>query len=236
VLNTLHLDGKREYHSVSRAEALARRLEEEILEQPIPPGERLGTKSDLKQRFGVAAGTLNEAVRLLEMRSLVELRPGPGGGVFVASPSPRVRLSHLILGFKGGTSTIADSLAVRNSLEYLVAEDAARHHTKADLRDLERILADLAAAADDPASFLRANWALHRRMVEISPNMLLRSLYTTLLDYVESEIEEVAPDEVFQASGNVKVHRDLVAAIASRDQARVRKAIERHTPISLAAR
>src|ERR687885_440239 len=77
---------------VPRAEAVARDLEAEILGGRLTPGDRLGTKDDLRQRFGVAVATVNEAVRLLETRGLIEARPGPGGGVFVAASSVRAAL------------------------------------------------------------------------------------------------------------------------------------------------
>lgn len=217
---------------VSRSETLARHVEAEVLEQSVPPGTRLGTKRELLERFHVSPSTLNEALRLLEMRSLVELRRGPGGGVFVASPSPKVKLSHLILGFRGATSTIADALAVRNALEPLVAADAGRHHRRADLSELEAILDEMERHAENPAGFLSANWALHRRMVQISPNVLLRSVYTTLLDYVESELGEVESDATFRASQNVEAHRKLVAAIASRSPDAIEAAVREHAPLT----
>lgn len=216
----------------SRSEALARHIEAEVLEQGIAPGTRLGTKRELLAGFGVSPGTLNEALRLLEMRSLVELRRGPGGGVFVASPSARVKLSHLILGFSGATSTIADALSVRNALEPLVAADAGRHQRRADIVELERIVRRMERHAEDPAGFLAANWALHRRMVQVSPNVLLRSVYTTLLDYVESELGDVSPDATFRASHNVEAHRALVAAVASRDPEAIEAAVREHAPLT----
>src|SRR3954468_545447 len=79
---------------VPRAEGVARDLEAQILGDGSAPGERLGTKDDLRQRFGVAVATINEAVRLLERRGLVEARPGPGGGLFVTRSSVRVALKR----------------------------------------------------------------------------------------------------------------------------------------------
>ena len=71
---------------VSRAELVARELEREIGDG-LQAGERLGTKDDLRKRFRVAGATVNEALRLLEMRGLVEpalvcerARVGPTGG------------------------------------------------------------------------------------------------------------------------------------------------------------
>src|ERR1700716_1586114 len=88
---------------VSRAEAVARELEREILEGQ-EPGVRIGTKDDLRTRFSVAVATINEAVRLLEMRGLIEARPGPGGGVFVSRPAARLALRPTVLGFKSGNT------------------------------------------------------------------------------------------------------------------------------------
>src|SRR5688572_18819015 len=95
---------------ISRAEELSRRLEEEI-----------------RNRFGYAVATVNEALRLLETRGLIEARPGPGGGMFVAAPSSRVRLNHLVLGFKVDDAPFEDCLEVRNALEPLVCREAAAH-------------------------------------------------------------------------------------------------------------
>src|SRR5438270_126742 len=82
---------------ISRAEAIAHELELEITGGRRRPGDRLGTKDDLRQRFSVAVATINEAIRLLEMRRYLEARPGPGGGIFVAASSTRVRAGNLEL-------------------------------------------------------------------------------------------------------------------------------------------
>jgi GntR family transcriptional repressor for pyruvate dehydrogenase complex len=126
---------------VSRAEAVARDVEAEILGEGTPPGERLGTKEELRQRFGVAVATVNEAVRLLETRGLIEARPGPGGGVFVARSSVRVALKRDGLEGSWGAAAFGDCLAVRNGLEPLVCREAARHHTDEDIHALHKILA-----------------------------------------------------------------------------------------------
>jgi DNA-binding FadR family transcriptional regulator len=160
----------------------------------------------------------------------VATRPGPGGGLFVATPPPHIRLSHLILGFREGGMTIADCLSVRNALEPLVADDAMRHHTDADIAELRVILEQMAAAEGSAREFLVANWALHRRMLEISPNAVLRAVYGTLMDYIERRVDQVTPDEGFQSKQNLKVHRALIDALASRDPKQVAAALRRHAP------
>src|SRR3954449_2212305 len=117
---------------VPRAEAVARDLEAEILGGRLAPGDRIGTKDDRRHRFGVAVATVNEAVRLLETRGLIEARPGPGGGVFVARSSVRVALKRDGLEGSWGAARFGDCTAVRRVLEPLVCAQAAEHHDEDD--------------------------------------------------------------------------------------------------------
>ncbi|MBV8218070.1 MAG: FadR family transcriptional regulator [Solirubrobacterales bacterium] len=154
---------------VSRAELVARELEREIADHGAA-GDRLGTKDDLRKRFGVAVATVNEAVRLLETRGLIEARPGPGGGVFVSGPATRVAMSHVVLGFKSGSTSYEECLEVRDALEPRIESHAARYHRASDIRDLNRIVKRMEAARDDPAAFFKANWVLHRRIAQLCRN------------------------------------------------------------------
>jgi GntR family transcriptional regulator, transcriptional repressor for pyruvate dehydrogenase complex len=215
---------------VSRAEAVARDVEAEILGEGIPPGERLGTKEELRQRFGVAVATVNEAVRLLETRGLIEARPGPGGGVFVARSSVRVALKRDGLDGSWGTAGFADCLAVRNGLEPLVCREAARHHADEDIHALEKILAAMERHADEPRAYLELNWALHRRIAKLCRNAPLHSIYLTLIDFLEDGLSLGALQE-FDGHADVEVHRQLVAAIDEGPGPRLEAAIERHERI-----
>src|SRR6478609_2148437 len=127
---------------VSRAELVARELEREIADER-EPGERLGTKEDLRKRFGVAVATINEAVRLLEMRGLIEARPGPGGGLFVATSSVRVAIRRSSPQATWGAARYADCLVVRTALEPIVCRDAAAHHDDEDLAAIHRIVEEM---------------------------------------------------------------------------------------------
>ena len=217
---------------ISRAEELSRRLEQEIVDNGLPAGERLGTKEDIRNRFGYAVATVNEALRLLETRGLIEARPGPGGGMFVAAPSSRVRLNHLVLGFKVDDAPFEDCLEVRNALEPLVCREAAAHCRPADAKALRAIIARMRKQTAKPAAFLRLNWDLHRRMAKMGTNAPLKTLYLTLLDFVDDGLADVNPDEFFNAEKNLAVHEELVEAVIKGDPKRLQKAIERHTPMA----
>ena len=212
---------------VSRAEALAREIEQDISMGVLNTGDRLGTKDDLRQRFNVAVATVNEAIKLLDTRGMVEARPGPGGGVFVASPASRLRRGPMIMGFQWTEATMADYHEVRSALEPLVCRHAGRHRRDADIRALKAILADMERHLDQPPVYVRYNTAFHRRIAKMSPNAPLRSLYVTLLDFFENDLEQEQLPPVLHAD-NVSVHRQLLAAIEKGDAAALEAAIARH--------
>jgi DNA-binding FadR family transcriptional regulator len=217
---------------ISRAEELSRRLEQEIVDNGLQAGKRLGTKEEIRGRFGYAVATVNEALRLLETRGLIEARPGPGGGMFVASPSSRVRLNQLVLGFKVDEAPFSDCLAVRNALEPLVCREASAHCKAADAKALRGIVAKMRKGTDRAEDFLRLNWDLHRRMAKMGGNAPLKTLYLTLLDFVEVGFDEVGGDEFFDAEENLRVHEELIEALIEGKPRRLAKAIEQHTPIA----
>jgi len=219
---------------VPRAEAVARDLEGEILGGRLAPGARIGTKDDLRHRFGVAVATVNEAVRLLETRGLIEARPGPGGGVFVAASSVRAALRRGNLEATWGAARIDDCLAVRNGLEPLVCREAARNRTPEDVRELRAIVTELERRADDPRGYFEVNWALHRCIARLGHNAPLHSIYLTLLDFIEDGM--TARDfRRFDGTVDVDTHRELVEGIAEGPGARLDAAIERHAELTAPA-
>jgi DNA-binding FadR family transcriptional regulator len=198
---------------VSRAEAIARELEGEIAGGTYSPGERLGTKRDLRLRFGVAVATVNEAVRLLEIRGLIHARPGPGGGVFVAEPSTRAALNQLILGFKWQAASVADAVEVLEALEPLVHRDAARFRSDADVNALAKTLERMERHADDREAYLKLSCQLRRRIAKVSRNAPLHSMYVTLIDFLEDAIPELAASG-FDVAADLASSRAVVAAVA----------------------
>jgi DNA-binding FadR family transcriptional regulator len=214
---------------------MARHIEDEILGEGLAPGERLGTKEELRRRFGVAVATVNEAVRLLEMRGLIEARPGPGGGVFVARSSVRVALKRPTLQASWGSARPSDCLAVRNGLEPLVCRDAALHHTPDDVRALRRIVSEMHLHAEDAGAYLELNWAFHRRVAKMCRNAPLHSIYLTLLDFLEDGLRAEQVRRLVLEK-EIAVHEELVAAIQDGPGDRLDAAIASHAQLATAPR
>jgi DNA-binding FadR family transcriptional regulator len=212
---------------VSLAETIARDLEAEITGGTLRPGDRLGTKTDLRERFGVAAATINEAVRLLEMRGLLVARPGPGGGIFVTSQPARVRLNQFVLGYRWGEATVADYHVLRNALEPLVCREAAAYRTPADLDALRAMLEEMRSHVDEPLRYLHDTLALHRRVARVCRNAPLHSFYLTVIDFLEDALEGAEFDR-FDGLEHLERHIALIDAIAEGAGERLEAEIERH--------
>jgi DNA-binding FadR family transcriptional regulator len=222
-----------ETSSGSRADGVARQIEDMIAAKGLRSGHRLGTKESLRAEYDVAVATFNEAVRLLSARKAITIRPGVKGGIFVASPPVLVRLGRKMLELSGDSVSVADCLVVRDALEPLIAADAARYRNTPDIEDLRRLAEGMCAEGLDEEGYLRANWSLHRRIALITPNQFLQHTYVSMLEFVESRLEGVTS---VRSSMNIAegalVHRELVEAIASSDQERTTIAVREHEALT----
>lgn len=208
--------GEWERPAASRAEVAARRIAAMVAD--AEPGERLGTKEELRATCGVSVGTFNETLRLLQSRGLVTVRPGPGGGLFAAEQSAMRRLGNSVLALdaKEPDDTRAEEARrIRDALVPLLIEDALWHGSPADVAALRQELTELAEAARraDPVAFADADHRLRTRLAAVSPNSLLRSLYATLLPVAE-------PDAVEHLQERYDHHAALVDALEARDRDR----------------
>lgn len=224
----------RNTHSV--ADSVVEEIEAGIARDKLPAGHRIGTKQDLCEQFGVAPATLGEAMRVLRERGVIEVRPGPGGGIFVAYQSPLIKLAHGVLQLRQRGATVNEVLEVLDALDEGIARDAAMFRTDDDLSDLDALMVELAAVWNDPIEGLHCNWKLHRRIGEISPNAVLKTFYLNLIDYIEGESTHSAEADAnlgvpgFQqdSAERLRIHYELVDAIRSSDQELVRVAALRH--------
>lgn len=217
----------------TRAESLAAELERDLRERQLAPGQYIGTMDELRDQTGYARSTISEAVRLLGDRGTIEIRPGRNGGLFVAPANPVVRLRHTLLTVRGGASTIAEALLVRELLEEQIDVDAAHHRSAQDSTDLRRLLTAMRTASRKGTdSFMRSNWELHDRIGQITPNQVLKAVYLSMNRCVADMSEHADNDEPGHQSEYLKarydIHAELVGAIIAGDADRTRLAVLEH--------
>jgi DNA-binding FadR family transcriptional regulator len=208
-------------------------VEDSIEKRGLRPGDHIGTRADLREQTGVARATVNEAIRLLQERRRIAVRPGPGGGLFVAATDPVVRLGRTLLTVHGEPLAVAGAIEVREQLEPLVAAHAAQHRTAKDGRELKALIAAMKKSLDDVSRFVSVNWDLHVRIAAISPNAVLRGTYVGLYEFVNHvSLVNPQPRDSDYLEQRLKVHSDLVAAILAGDVPAALAAAEAHRHVS----
>jgi len=221
----------------SRAEVAADLLIR--LAEQASPGDRMGLRDELRARCEVSVGTFNEALRIVQSRGVITVRPGPGGGLFAAEQPPMVRLGNSVLALDSGQTSVAEAVRIRDALDPLLIDDALWYASPADIAGMREILAEMASAAgeQDNLAFVHSNWQLHASIAAVSPHPVLRSLYTNLLDLIESHTisvlptaDQPLPEYVAQRHA---LHEALVDALSDHDREKAMNLITEHNTTDL---
>lgn len=118
-------------------ESVARQLRSAILDGTYLPGDRLPVERELSERFRVSRSAVRQALLILDQQGLVRVKPGVGGGPFVA----REPLSAAVTAFENlltvDASSVNEFLDAKMILEPAIATHAARMLSLVDLDRLE---------------------------------------------------------------------------------------------------
>lgn len=160
----------------SRPVRVADAIKDWVVDQNLQRGDRLPGEADLMAKFGMAKGTIREAMRILEAQGLVETRTGPGGGSFVGEVTADRAKALLANYFYFKDLSIADIYQLRRVLEPELAASLAGRLTEAQITDLTAVVAQYsepASTAEEERDQHVASLAFHRKLAEFSDNALL---------------------------------------------------------------
>lgn len=137
-----------------RAVVVATEIRSRIAEGQLREGDRLPPLADLADEFAISRPTLREALRILEMEFLLDLRTGDRGGATIRTPSSRVaaQLAGIVLEARG--STLSDFYRATRLIEPPMIGLVASRMTPTKLRSLEDVNTELAGAVDDTPRFV----------------------------------------------------------------------------------
>lgn len=213
----------------SRSQQVAAAIENQLLAAKTPVGTSLGRRTDLMAEHNVSPTVMNEVLRILRDRGLVVVRPGPGGGVFVASQPPQVRLGALDLWFSGTSIDPLDLFEARAHLEDLLAKVAVERAGPSDVRDMEWALNDMRSTTE-PRSYVEANIRLHLAIARAARIPVLAGMYEAIAAIVVGSLARAellaGHDELF--FHNIEVHVQIVDAIRRQDREALDKLIALH--------
>lgn len=170
------------------SEEVAERIQELVLSGKLKSGDRLPSESELARQLGVSRFIVREALRSLEQLGLIEIRRGYRGGGYVTCGDVAAfhRSLHLTLQF-GGIS-VDHLFEARLIYEPEVARLAALRASADDVAQLERIVREQRARADQIRFAHPTHLSFHRLMVQATKNPLLEAVIGVVLDLVREQV------------------------------------------------
>jgi len=162
------------------SERVARDLAGQIVEQNLAPGTRLPNERQMTESFGIGRTTLREALRLLETRGVITIKPGPRGGPVVRRPRPADLGEALTLMLEFERSTLDDIMHARAALEPACARLAADRITAADVDVLQSTIDRTLADPHNHAVFMDATQGFHSHIAVVAGNAVLGVFTDTL--------------------------------------------------------
>lgn len=186
------------------------RLREAIITGQLESGAKLNERA-LAAEMQISSSPLKEALRLLEAEGLV--RTEPRRGTYVAFSSRQAEEMTL----------------ARAALESIIARQAAKHGSDAELNGLSAIIEEMRAAVDTaPAAALIAlNERFHDAIHDASGCDYLRRLQNAQRMYDRAaRLSVLGQDAVRRAS--FAEHEDIMRALLARDGDRAERLMRDH--------
>ncbi|MEM9268196.1 MAG: FadR/GntR family transcriptional regulator [Pseudomonadota bacterium] len=205
------------------APEIAAHLRREITSGTLKQNDRLPAERRLAENYGVARGTVREAIQRLEQESFVETRPG--SGTYVAHMAP---------------DSAADAVRFANPLELIDARFALEPHVcrlailhgrREDFEALERLCDRMEGYELDAHAFSEADTQFHHALAQSTRNGLLIWIISQI-NQVRSQDEwtlmrHLTLDAQIIREYNVQ-HRAVLDALRQREPEAAAQAMKGH--------
>jgi GntR family transcriptional repressor for pyruvate dehydrogenase complex len=206
---------------------IVEQLKEYILNQQLSPGERLPSEAELCEIFNVSSGTIREALHMLEHDGVVDIKKGPGGGMFVSEGNFFQVIESIFYALRWEQISFESLMETRKTLEDRIARLAAKRATKMDITELGAILKKMEAPNTDHAQFVQCDTDFHVCLAKAAKNKILmmfmaavKELHNRVVDY------ETLHDDLFPVA--IRFHRNIYEAVAKKQPEEAAAAMVAH--------
>jgi DNA-binding FadR family transcriptional regulator len=212
-------------------EEAAEQIAHKVRTGELSVGDKLPGERTLAVQMEISRPTLREAVRILVEAGLLEVRRGPGGGMFIAADVVPVELVRETATMRVGE--VAAVLEARRLVEPRVAQLAAVRAGEEDFAALERSIeamrriAERGYTPDDEDRFLQLDGQFHLALARASANPTVETLMRTLIRQLEVA-RDMAMNLPLVPEWTIDIHERTLAAVRSGDLAEVEVVMDEH--------
>jgi len=203
-------------------EQLVERLLALIHELDLKAGDRLPPERELAAGLGVSRASVRQALVVLEVQGLVEVRHGEGAILLETRPDASV-----ISAARAHTRRLPEVIEAREALEVKLASLAAERRTDEDLARIEDALDAMEADVARGGRGLEGDELFHGAVTAAARSSLLADLMTEISASIrESRIESLSQPDRPQES--LASHRQIADAIRAGDAEAAGDAMAEH--------
>ena len=210
-----------------RSEVVAQRIVRDIRVSGKTAGDQLETEAQLCETYQVGRSTVREALRLLELLGVIQIRPGRGGGPVVAFPNSRHLASTLALLMQFSETTFRTVVETRGQIEPFSASLCAQHRSEEVLRALMESVERMREGINDEVVFLDENHRFHSLVAEGAKNPII-SYLTNSLDWVIDGSTLGIKYTKTDRRSVLKAHAEICEAISFGNSDDAYEAMKRH--------
>lgn len=210
-------------------EIIFQKIEHDIVSGNLKMGERLPSERELAAQYGVSRTSIREALRLLELNNLIEIRQGDG--TFVKTNAQQTfqnQLSNVVL--NTDQTTLYEMLETRLILESQCATLAALRATGKDLENIARTL-EMMKNTNDEEIGIQADLDFHMAIAKATNNNVLAQLIASFAPHMRNTIE-VTRKHRLSSTANItrtfEEHKAIYIAISRGESEQAKTLMEDH--------
>jgi GntR family transcriptional repressor for pyruvate dehydrogenase complex len=206
-------------------EAIVEQIREHIEGGIWPEGTQLPSERELAEQLNIGRPSVREALRVLEVMGLVEIRQGQG--TFVAARSNQSRPMRLLESMLQEDSHVVELLEVREFFEPQIAYLAAQSATEDDIRSMEDILQRMETVIATGETGVDENIEFHLALTEAVGNRVLLQVHQLLLHLSRDPVERFfqVPGRLFKS---LEGHYEVLRAIKERNPEQAQQRMLEH--------
>lgn len=193
-------------------------------------GEKLPSERELAKRFGVSRNSVREALQILAIQNVIEIKQG-GGSYIKQSDSKFLREALAEKITANESHLVFEMLEVRRALEAEAAALAAQRASAKDLNHIHKSLEMMAVSIDEAKAGAEADLDFHMYIVAASHNSILIHLAQTLMEQMKKTIQTTRQHrflnpERYEETFNE--HKEIYMAIAAGNSSLAKLLMEEH--------
>lgn len=219
--------------SLQRSEKLYIRIAEEInhsiINGDFSPGEKLPPEREISSQLGASRASVREALAVLEMLGVVEIKVGDGSYVKKERNNFRLDIEEI------KKSSPFELIEARYLIESIIVELAIDRATDKHIKVLEKNVNDLKEIVDDDEKndrFFKLGVQFHKEIALITNNDVLIKISEGLVQEDTHPLWKHLNQKVLLSKDarvhQIQEHEEVLEAIKSKDKEKAKNAMLHH--------